>query len=366
MKVRAHVPFNVTSNTCATTASAGPDRNEVVLKAVGYLTPLPIENSESLLDLEIEKPKLTNPHDLLVRVHGVSVNPVDYKIRQSTNPTKNTAKILGWDASGVVVEVGSSVSGFKPGDEIYWAGDIKRAGSNAEFQLVEERIVGFKPKNLDFETAAALPLTSITAYEALFHRLEIQRDEKPQIILVIGAAGGVGSIAIQLIKALTNHLVIATASRPESQQWCKTMGADFVIDHSKPLGDQIAALGVGQPKYVFSLNQTEKYLSSIAALIKPQGKFCLIDDPEKLDVTPLKSKSVSVHWELMFTRSLYQTEDQIQQQAILNHIAELVETGKIKPTANTSFGLLNAENLKRAHHNLESGKAIGKVTLRNI
>jgi len=334
----------------------------MIMKAVGYLNPLPISDSQSLLDIEIEKPQLINPHDILVQVKAVSVNPVDCKIRSSAKPKNAVAKILGWDASGVVVEVGSNVTSFKVGDEVYYAGDLTRPGTDAEFHLVDERIAGFKPKSLDFEQAAAIPLTALTAYEALFERLQVQTDTNKESILIIGAAGGVGSIAIQLIKVLTAHSVIATASRPETVEWCQKMGADHVINHRKGVLAQLNELGL-KPKYVLSLNGTESYLSDIAESIQPQGKFCLIDDPNALDVVPFKRKSVSVHWELMFTRSLYQTEDMIEQKNILNHVGALIDVEKITSTSSESFGFLNAANLKRAHEKLETGTSVGKITL---
>lgn len=333
------------------------------MKAVGYFDPLDINNPKSLVDLEIDKPELKNPNDLLVQIRAVSVNPVDYKIRSSSRPQNGLPKILGWDASGTVIAIGTGVSRFKVGDDVYYAGEITRQGSNAEFQLVDERIVSHKPKSLSYEEAASLPLTSLTAFEALFDRLEIQRNNIQETVLIIGAAGGVGSIAIQLIKALTNHIVVATASRAEPKAWCQKMGADFIIDHSQNLSNQLKTLGLNDVKYVLSLNQTETYLTQIADIISPQGKFCLIDDPASLDVSLLKRKSVSIHWELMFTRSLFQTMDLQRQAQILNEVAQLVDTKKLISTAVRSMGVMNAENLKKAHRILESGQATGKLTL---
>jgi NADPH2:quinone reductase len=335
------------------------------MKAVGYFVPADNETPVSLVDLEVDKPQLTKPHDLLIQVKAVSVNPVDYKIRNSSKTQSESPKILGWDASGIVLEVGNNVSRFRPGDEVYYAGEITRSGTNAEFHLVDERIVGKKPTSLSFESAAALPLTSLTAYEVLFERLEVQRDSQSETILIIGAAGGVGSIAIQMIKALTHHKVIATASRQETTHWCKQMGADFVIDHTSNFSVQFKKLGLGNPKYVISLNHTENYLQQIAEVIRPQGKFCLIDDPSTLDIGIFKKKSVSVHWELMFTRSLFQTDDMTHQGKILDEVAQLLDEKKLVPTSTRSLGVLNAANLRIAHEILEKGCAIGKITLVN-
>lgn len=334
------------------------------MKAVGFDKSLNINNLESLFDFETENPKLVNAHDLLVEVKGISVNPVDYKIRRSLKQSLSEPRILGWDASGLVTVVGTSVQNFKVGDEVFYAGEITRPGINGEFHLVDERIVGKKPKILDFENAAALPLTSLTAYESLFDRLEIQKSTSSENILIIGAAGGVGSIAIQLIKALTPHRVIATASRAESKAWVKNIGADYVIDHTQDLITQPGDLGIDDCKYIFGLNYTEKYLTQISEIIQPQGKFCLIDDPDYLDVSPFKKKSVSIHWELMFTRSLFKTGDMERQQVILNEIAALIDEKKIRVTTNISLGVMNAENLRAAHAILESGRSTGKITLR--
>jgi NADPH2:quinone reductase len=254
---------------------------------------------------------------------------------------------------------------FKPGDEVYYAGAINRDGSNAEFQLVDERIVGAKPKSLDFAAAAALPLTSITAYEVLFDRLRVQQpvDGIANAILVIGGAGGVGSIAIQLARALTDLTVIATASRPETSEWVRQLGAHHVVDHSKPLAAQVQALGLGAPAFIFSTTNTSDHIADIAEIIAPQGRFALIDDPKTLDVKPFKRKSVSTHWELMFTRPLFETADMIEQHKLLSKVAELVDAGKIRTTLTETVGAINAVNLKKAHALVESGKMKGKVVL---
>ena len=334
------------------------------MRAVAYQHPQPISADTSLIDIDLPTPEAKG-RDLLVEVRAVSVNPVDVKVRASAAPAEGEYKILGWDAAGIVKAVGPEVTMFKPGDEVFYAGAINRGGSNVEFHLVDERIVGAKPKSLDFAAAAALPLTSITAYEALFDRLKVQ-DPVPGVanaILIIGGAGGVGSIAIQIARALTDLTVIATASRPETQAWVKELGAHHVIDHSKPLAPQIEALGIGAPAFVFSTTNTSDHITSIVEAIAPQGRFALIDDPKTLDVMPFKRKSASVHWELMFTRPLFNTADMIEQHKLLTKVVELVDAGKIRSTLTETAGTINAANLKKAHALVETGKMKGKVVL---
>ncbi|GES50027.1 NADPH2:quinone reductase [Rhizobium sp. ERR 922] len=334
------------------------------MRAVAYKQPQPISAETSLIDIELPMPEAEG-HDLLVEVKAVSVNPVDVKVRASVAPPEGEYKVVGWDAAGIVKAVGPDVTMFKPGDEVFYAGAINRGGSNAEFHLVDERIVGAKPKSLDFPAAAALPLTSITAYETLFDRLKVQ-DPVPgaaNAILIIGGAGGVGSIAIQIARALTDLTIIATASRPETQAWVKELGAHHVIDHSKPLAPQIEALGIGAPAFVFSTTNTSDHVDSIVEAIAPQGRFALIDDPKTLDVVPFKRKAVSTHWELMFTRPLFNTADMIEQHKLLTKIAELVDSGKIRSTLTETAGAINAANLKKAHALVETGKMKGKVVL---
>ena len=334
------------------------------MRAVAYKTPQPIAAETSLVDVELPVPEATG-HDLLVEIKAVSVNPVDVKIRANVAPPSGELKVIGWDAAGVVKAVGPDVTLFQPGDEVFYAGSITRPGSNAEFHLVDERIVGRKPKTLDFAAAAALPLTSITAYEALFDRLKV-RDAVPGAapsLLVIGGAGGVGSITIQIARALTDLTIIATASRPETQEWVKELGAHHVIDHSKPIAAQVAALGIGAPGFVFSTTNTDQHLSEIVEVIAPQGRFALIDDPKVLDIMPFKRKAISVHWELMFTRPIFGTPDMIEQHKLLNRISELVDAGKIRTTLTDTVGTINAANLKKAHAMIETGKTKGKVVL---
>lgn len=330
------------------------------MKAISYIDGMDHGFQNPLVDIEKTMPTLKD-RDLLVKVKAISVNPVDTKVRRNPVAAGNT-RILGWDAVGEVVEVGSGVQHFKVGDQVWYAGDLTRDGSNAEYQAVDERIVSLKPQSLSDAEAAALPLTAITAWEMLFDRFNVDLD-KFDNILVIGGAGGVGSIAIQLLKAKTNLRVIATASREETKAWVKSLGADYVIDHTEDLNTQIKALGLDAPRYIFSTNQTETYLPQISKLIAPQGKFGLIDDPKSLDIVEFKSKSVSVHWEFMFTRSMFNTTDIEQQSQLLHQVAELVDNHRIKTTLNQTLGKINAKNLKLAHELIETGRAKGKIVL---
>lgn len=334
------------------------------MKAVGYKTPSPIDSPESLLDIVIPDP-VANGRDLLVEVRAVSVNPVDTKERAGSAPKGIEYKVLGWDAAGVVKQAGSECSIFKPGDEVFYAGSIIRPGTNAEFHLVDERIVGRKPKSLSFAEAAALPLTSLTAWELLFDRLDAKRDatETPKNLLVIGGAGGVGSILIQLARQLTNLTIIATASRPETQQWCLDLGAHHVIDHSKSLADQLESVGIPQVEFIASLTETETHYPALVKVIAPQGRLGVIDDPKVLDAMPLKRKAASLRWESMFTRSTFTTPDIAEQHRILDEVSAMVDAKSIRTTLAHSFGLINAENLKKAHALIESGRSHGKVTL---
>ncbi len=334
------------------------------MKAVAYQNAGKLDRADSLVDVTLDKPVAAG-RDLLVQVEAISVNPVDYKIRSGVSPDAGQWKVLGWDAVGTVVETGDQVRDFKPGDRVWYAGSLTRPGANSEFHLVDERIVGRKPASLSNSEAAALPLTSITAWEMLFDRLDVRKPVAgaANAILIIGGAGGVGSIAIQLARALTDLTVIATASRPETQDWVRQLGAHHVIDHRKPLAEQVEALGIGAPAFVFSTTQTLDHLSEIVRLIAPQGRFGLIDDPDKLDIMPFKRKSVSVHWELMFTRPIYQTADMAEQGRLLNEVAKLVDEGKIRTTLTEVLSPISAANLKAAHGVLESGKAKGKIVL---
>lgn len=335
------------------------------MKAVGYQKPQAISAADSLIDITLPDPVATG-RDLLVEVKAVSVNPVDTKVRKSGAPAEGEAwKVLGWDASGIVKAVGPEVTLFQPGDRVWYAGSIARPGTNSELHRVDERIVGRMPASLDFAQAAALPLTAITAWEMLFDRLGVAPGKSPDAgtLLIIGASGGVGSILTQLAARLTGLTVIGTASRPETQAWVKALGAHHVIDHGQPIAAELKRIDFPQVDRIVSLTQTDAHFDQIVEAIAPQGQFGLIDDPASLDVTKFKRKSVSVHWELMFTRALFGTADMIGQHRLLNEVAALVDAGLIRTTLAEHFGPINAANLKRAHALIESGKARGKVVL---
>lgn len=344
------------------------------IKAIGYQNNLPIDNEQALQDITLDKPTASG-HDILVEVKAISVNPVDYKIREARPAPDGEYAVIGWDAAGIVTAVGEEVSLFSVGDNVYYAGDLTRSGSNAEYQLVDERIVGHMPTSLSFAEAAALPLTTITAWEMLFDRLQVPvsdtsmakngNDENTNdvSVLVIGAAGGVGSILTQLLKARTSAVIIGTASRDESVQWLKDLGADHVINHRNPLSDELQKTGITEVDYVVSLNNTEDHYEEIIKCLKPQGKLGLIDDPAALDVIPLKTKSLSLHWEFMFARSMFQTPDMIEQHYLLNAVAKLIDAGEIKTTVAHNLGTITAEHLRSAHQMLENRQAHGKVVL---
>ena len=334
------------------------------MRAIGYREPGGIDRDDALLDIELPMPEATG-RDLLVAVKAISVNPVDTKIRKSARPDGDDPKVLGWDAAGIVHAAGPEASLFRPGDAVFYAGAIGRPGSNSEFQLVDERIVGARPRTLDWGAAAALPLTTVTAWEMLFDRLDVRRPvpgASPAIV-IIGGAGGVGSIAIQLARALTGLTVIATASRPETVSWVRGMGAHHVVDHGRPLAAQVAGLGLGAPAFVFSTTQTDRHLSEIVEMIAPQGRFGVIDDPPTLDINPFKRKSVSVHWELMYTRTIYGTADMAEQGRLLNEVGRLVDDGALRSTMTRNEGPITAAALKRVHALIESGRARGKIVL---
>lgn len=334
------------------------------MRAVGYRQSLSIEHPESLIDVELPNPHLRE-RDVLVRVKAVSVNPVDTKVRLGSPPEGNEVKVLGWDAAGVIEAIGSSVTLFQPGDRVWYSGALNRPGTNSELHAVDERIVGYMPQSLSYAEAAALPLTAITAWEMLFDRLAITPDEVPtdDSILIIGAGGGVGSVMVQLARKLTNLRVIGTASRPETREWVESLGAHLVIDHRQPLHEELKRAGLPTVKYIASLTATDQHFSAMAEAVAPQGHIGLIDDPVAIDVRMLKRKSVSLHWEFMFTRSLFATADMLVQHHVLTDIAGLVDDGTIRTTVNQHFGVINAENLKRAHALLESGRSRGKIVL---
>ncbi len=334
------------------------------MKAVGYKHSLPVDDPKALKDITLDQPKAKG-RDILVEVKAISVNPVDYKIRHRVDPQGEAWKVLGWDAAGVVVGVGEKVQNFKVGDQVYYAGDLTRPGSNAEYQLVDERIVGKKPERLSFAEAAALPLTTITAWEMIFDRLQIPTDESSsrQKVLIIGAAGGVGSIMVQLLRRLTGVTVIGTASRDVSVQWLADLGAQHIINHREPLSRELELSCIPEVDYVISLINTADHFDEIVKCVKPQGKFGLIDDADCLDAMPLKVKSVSLHWEFMFARSMFQTPDMIEQHHLLNDVSQLVDAGAIKTTVAHQLGPINAKNLIQAHAMLESQQAHGKIVL---
>ncbi len=332
------------------------------MKAVGFTKSLPISERDALVDFEAAPPE-PRPRDLVVEVRAISVNPVDTKMRMRGVAAGET-KILGFDAAGVVKSVGKEASLFRPGDEVFYAGSNIRPGTNAQLHAVDERIVGRKPKKLSFAEAAALPLTSITAWELMFDRMHIpKRADAKGSLLVIGGAGGVGSIMIQLARKLTGLTVIATASRPETIKWCLELGAHHTIDHSKSLPEELKRIGIPEVNYVASLTQTAKHYPSIPALMAPQGAFGLIDDPGALDIMALRAKCISAHWEGMFTRSTFTTPDIQAQHDLLNEVADLVDAGKVRTTMTQNYGAINAANLRKAHAQIEGGTTIGKVVL---
>ncbi len=330
------------------------------MKAIAYTDAGPITEN-ALIEIDVDRPE-PGPKDLLVEVRGVSVNPVDVKVRTNMQP-EGAPRIVGFDAAGIVKKVGSEATRFKPGDAVFYAGDLTRPGSNAEFQLVDERIVGRKPTSLGFAEAAGMPLTTITAWEILFDSFGLDEgDGEGESLLVIGGAGGVGSIMIQLAKKLTGLDVVATASRPETRAWVEKMGADQVVNHRKPLDEEMQALGIA-PRYVASLTNTGDHFASVVELIKPRGHIAVIDDPGVLDIVPLKRKALSVSWEFMFTRPMFQMDDMAMQHRLLNRTADLLDNGTLISTVNRHGGSLSVANLQSAHERQASGTAIGKTVL---
>jgi NADPH:quinone reductase len=332
------------------------------MKAVGYYAAGPIDRPDALVDLSLPLPTPTT-HDLIVRVHAISVNPVDTKVRAAANPDQGNPRVLGFDSEGVVEAVGTDVSLFKAGDEVFYAGDIMRPGCNSELHAVDERLVGRKPGSISWAEAAALPLTSITAWEALFDRLDVRRPVAgAQAILIVGS-GGVGSMAIQLAKDLTDLTVITTASLPEGEAWVRTLGADHVIDYRRPLAEGFAGLGIDAPGFVFSTTHTHEHITEIVKLIAPQGRIAFIDDPPSLDIVCLKSKNLSAHWEYMFSRAMYRTADMIEQHKLLSEIARLVDAGRITSAMTECLSPICAETIRNAHARVESGSLRGKIVI---
>ncbi|CAB3933769.1 zinc-binding alcohol dehydrogenase family protein [Achromobacter insolitus] len=334
------------------------------MKAIAFSKNLPADHPEALQDITLADP-VPGERDLLVEVRAISVNPVDVKIRANRKPKDGQPEVIGWDAAGVVRAVGAKASLFKPGDRVWYAGALNRPGANSELHVVDERIVGRMPASLDYAQAAALPLTTITAWELLFDRLRVLDNSAPSqgSLLVIGAAGGVGSILVQLARQLTGLTVIGTASRPETQAWVRELGAHHVIDHSQPLAAELKRIGFPHVSHIAGLTQTDQHFAQMAEAIAPQGKIALIDDPAAIDVRLLKSKSASLHWEFMFARSLHATPDLIAQHELLNQAARLIDEGTLRTTLGAHYGKINAENLRRAHAFIESGKAQGKIVL---
>lgn len=340
------------------------------MKAVGLKKFLAVSDPECFIDFNASVPQPTK-HDLLVKIEAISVNPVDTKVRSPKDEVLDHVKVLGWDACGVVVSVGESVTLFSPGDRVFYAGDITRQGSNSEFHLVDERIVGKAPRSLSAEQAAAMPLTSLTAWEALLEQMNIPLDGTKPLngaqcgnILIIGGAGGVGSIATQIASKLAGLDVIATASRPVSKAWCQKMGAHHVIDHSRDIIGQLSDLGIKSVDYILCCQNTDQYFDLMAEIIKPKGKICcIVDNVQPLAMNKLKSKSVSFSWEFMFTRAMHNTPDKVEQHHILNEVSRLLDEGIFTTTLSKTLSPICAANLRSAHSILEQRKMIGKLVL---
>jgi NADPH2:quinone reductase len=334
------------------------------MKAVGLTRYLPISDPESFLDVELPDPAPAG-RDLLVRVRAVSANPVDTKIRRPKPDVEKVPRVLGWDAAGVVEAVGGEVTMFRPGEEVWYAGDVTRAGCHSELHLVDERIVALKPRSLDFPSAAALPLTSLTVWEAFFDRMRIDPEgaHRGRTILIIGGAGGVGSIGIQVAK-LAGLTVITTASRDETRRWCRDLGADHVIDHTRPLRGEVESLGFSGVDFILNASDTHRYWETCADLINPQGTICsIVGTPEPVAITQLMMKSATFAWEYMFTRARFQTSDMIRQHEILTRVADLVDAGSLRTTLTEVLRPIDAANVRAAHARLEEGRMIGKLAL---
>ena len=337
------------------------------MRAIGYQQSRSADDPLALVDIELPDPS-PQPGDLLVRVEAIGVNPVDAKVRRRDAPTDGSWRVLGWDAAGTVEAIGSEVSGFTPGDRVWYAGALNRPGCNSALQLVDARLVAHRPTTLEAPAAAALPLTAITAWELLFDRLRLSQGadaHRGEVLLVIGGAGGVGSILVQLAQQLTGQTVVATASRPASRAWLHALGVQHVIDHHQPLAPQLQALGIESVQRAVSLTHTDQHFTQLVEVLAPQGALALIDDPDPaaINVLALKRKSLSLHWELMFTRSLFQTDDLAAQGQLLAQVAALVDAGRVRSTVQQELGVINAANLRQAHQRIESGSTIGKLVL---
>ncbi|WP_322906232.1 zinc-binding alcohol dehydrogenase family protein [Paenibacillus campi] len=338
---------------------------QTLMKAVGLTRYLPIDQPDSLQDVTVPMPT-ANGYDLLVRVEAISVNPVDTKLRAPKSKVEPEPRILGWDVAGVVEAVGEQVEGFQPGDEVYYAGSVTRAGGNSQYHVVDSRIAAHKPSSIDFAAAAALPLTAITAWEGIYERLGIAHDPATnagKTILIINAAGGVGSIATQIARH-AGLTVVGTASRAETEEWTLAHGTQHVINHHQPLLPQLQELGIGEVDYIFCLNQTDTHWQGMAEAIAPQGRICsIVETSHPVDLGLLKDKSASFAWEFMFTRAKYGTADMQEQQRILQQVAALVDEGVFHSTEAERLSPINAENLREAHRQLEAGSMIGKLVL---
>lgn len=335
------------------------------MKAIGLTRYLPISDPQALIDIELDQPTPTG-RDLLVKIEAIAVNPVDTKVRAPKDKVEPSPRVLGWDAAGVVAAVGPAATLFKVGDPVYYAGDITRPGANSEFHLIDERIVGTKPASLDFSAAAALPLTTITAWEALFDRLGVSAEGKDagKSVLIVGGAGGVGSIGIQLARRVAKLKVIATASRPESAKWAQELGAEHIVDHFGDIPAQMKEIGFPQVDYVLIFNDTDKHFPAAAEVIKPQGGICtIVENARPLPVELLKAKSAAFHWEFMFTRAMFNTPDMIEQHKLLSEVARLIDAGTLRTTIGRDVGPINATNLREAHRLLEEGRTVGKLVL---
>ena len=334
------------------------------MKAIGYQKAGPISEPDLLVDIELPVPEL-RARDVLVAVKGISLNPVDAKIRTNISP-ESGYKVIGYDACGTITQIGAEVTDYKVGDEVFYAGDLSRPGTNSEFHAVDERIIGKKPQSLDYEEAAAIPLTAITAWELLFDCLRlVEGGETGKSILVLAGAGGVGSILIQLAKKLTNLTVIATASRPDTIDWVTQMGADHIIDHNKSLSAQMDALGI-QPDYIACLRGTDQHWDDLIKLIAPRGHIALIDDPQGINLNLAKPKALSISWEFMFTRPMHNMPDMVAQQQLLNRVSEMLDQGVLKSTMTKRLGTLTAKSLTKAHEEQETGRVIGKNVMSGL
>ncbi|UCZ87587.1 zinc-binding alcohol dehydrogenase family protein [Pseudomonas sp. L5B5] len=334
------------------------------MKAIAYLPGSSLSHPQALCDVELAEPAL-GPHDICVEVQAVSVNPLDTKVRDGRVAVPQSVRTLGWDACGLVQAVGTHVTLFAPGDAVFYAGTFTRDGANAQLHRVDERLVGRKPKSLSFAQAAALPLTSLTAWQLLFESLGQVPGERsvPGTLLIVGGAGGVGSMLIQLARQLTGMTVIATASRPDSHQWCLDLGAQHVLDHSRSLAAQLAILDLPPVTHIAALTHTERHYAELVEIIAPRGHIALIDDHDFFDAVPLKAKSVSLHWQMVFTRALFQTPDMIEQHHVLGRLAQLLDQGVIRCTLGEVFSPFSAESLRRAHERVERGGRLGKVVM---